>query len=1017
MRTRTLATLACLARLPLFAALALAPAAARAQAPQVTHACDAVHPLPRPCDGAATASAWSSIYFEVTVPQALGGAAKIDPDTVELILSWPGQPSLPVLAPGRQWASGFTGEANGEWTADGRMGWGFLSRPSPALAAPPLPAATPITARVRARTFGGTPIDASTATWTFTTRRDLAGSTWTVPLDLAGPTVHWEGRWFAGEVKVNFDSSRLFDQGPVYDLMAASRVEAPEFLLQQRDYPLFGDYWQARIFDGNPNLMRERETRRIVAMVHNTPTNTTVLTLTDTIEHALYGVPDDRPLADDYHVGDRVLVCDATQCEQRTVRSVSDADRKIHVDRLQTPLYKWNLKADHVPPADDPRTPDNFPHPVGTLRKFEPVGTPVYYWTRLDDELDQHVAGARRPVMVLHGTPVDACRLGRPENELGGECTDRPKSYVQWDNIVRALVTHLVDRYGEQTLDWYWSIGNEPELFWTGTDDEFLAYYDYTANAILRGFEERGLPTATIRIGGGEATGIFPGYEDQLLYHASPTATFPGGQFEERNHACIDPNFTGQLAARVAAPCAANANKGTPLDFISVHTYDHADAAAADLQRTHGQARAMDPTTFDRLAVNSHETTPDWIPRRDPDSRDGYRWGGFVSSWGADYFRRMLEPAMTDPRRARGEALMTVWPFNYNVEGVASIAGQLRIDVDGDGTQDRVDAVKSPFWLFAEAAARMSHDVAPIPARVDAGVVLSGWRSTGAVPDRMEDRILLYAHDKFDTGTNERGGWDVQLELSNVRFPLVEVREYRIDRDHPARAALAALPPRTSTGLHRPAEVAAFEAAADLLPHAPPQTYAVAGGRLALSTRLLSQGVVYLDLRRPDPDGDAAFDPDDNCPATANPLQDDADADAHGDACDCAPADPGAFAPPVEVAGLTLTRTGAGATATDGGPGAAATLRWTSAAPGAGAGTVYDVYRELEGFGPPGAAPGAECLATGLAVPEYTEPSAPSPGPTPAPGTAWRYLVRARNACAPGPWSGTSPTLPCGPGL
>lgn len=959
-------------------------AAGLAQAPQVTHDCSGVHPLPRPCDNAASAGVWSSIYFEVSVPEAMGSAAKIDPDSVALTLTWEGHDPLPVILKGRRWVSGFSGEANGEWTADGRMGWGFIARPST-----PLPASTLINARVRAQTYGGLGIDTSTSTWSFTTRRDLSGSSWTLPVDLAGTTVNWEGRWFAGEVKVNFDSSRLYDQGAVYDLMEASRALAPEFFREQRDYPLFGDYWQARIFDGNPNLMRERETRRITALTNTV--SQTVLDLTDTIEHGLFGIADNRPLTADFQAGDQVLVCDPTKCEATVVRTINNAARQIRVDKLATPPNQWDLKANHVPPADNPRTPDNFSHPVGSLRKLDPAGTPVFYWTRLDDELDQHVAHGRRPVMVLHGTPVDACRLGRPENELGGECPDRPKSYLEWDTIVRALVTHLIDRYGPQTLDWYWSIGNEPELFWVGTDDEFLAYYDYTANSILRGFEERALDAARVRVGGGEATGIWPGYEDQLLYHASPLADFPTpGTFEERNHACIDPAFAGKLAARVAALCAANGNKGTPLDFISVHSYDHADAAAADLQRTHQKARSLDPALFANLPVNSHETTPDWMPRRDPDSRDGYRWGMFVSSWGAEYFRRMLDGAMADPRRARGEALMTAWPFNYNFEGLAGIAGQLRIDENGDGTEDRVDAVKTPFWLFAELAARMSHQVASLTTRQDAGMFLSGWRSVGPAGDQ----ILLYAHDKFDTGTNERGGWDVSLELTNSRFPLVEVREYRIDREHPARAALAALPARSSTELYRPFEVAEFEAAADLQLFAPPATLPVTGGRLTIPTRLLSQGVVLLDLRRPDPDGDGVFDPEDNCSGAPNPGQENSDADLRGDACDCAPADPGAFALPGEIGGLMFeaNRT---------------TLHWTSAAPLSGPETVHDLFRESAGAGPVGSAPDGVCPGEGISGDRHLDPALPDPG------GAFRYLVRGRNACGAGPWNTAATPLAC----
>jgi hypothetical protein len=67
----------------------------------VTHSCDAVHPLPRPCDIAASAGVWSSVHSKVTHRQVLRNAAKIDPDSVELILSWAGQPGLPVLSPGR----------------------------------------------------------------------------------------------------------------------------------------------------------------------------------------------------------------------------------------------------------------------------------------------------------------------------------------------------------------------------------------------------------------------------------------------------------------------------------------------------------------------------------------------------------------------------------------------------------------------------------------------------------------------------------------------------------------------------------------------------------------------------------------------------------------------------------------------------------------------------------------------------------------------------------------------------
>ncbi|HEX6852713.1 MAG TPA: thrombospondin type 3 repeat-containing protein [Candidatus Polarisedimenticolaceae bacterium] len=61
-----------------------------------------------------------------------------------------------------------------------------------------------------------------------------------------------------------------------------------------------------------------------------------------------------------------------------------------------------------------------------------------------------------------------------------------------------------------------------------------------------------------------------------------------------------------------------------------------------------------------------------------------------------------------------------------------------------------------------------------------------------------------------------------------------------------------------------------------------------------------------------DPDGDGIGSCFDNCPGIPNPGQENVDADASGDACDCAPADP-TNAPPVEV-GDTLAVSNAGGT-------------------------------------------------------------------------------------------------------
>ena len=905
----------------------------------------------------------TTLWFEVVVPVSNLPAGALDPNAMTVTLSWSGG-SEEVLGAGRAWRPGYSGTFH-DFNDGTSSGTGVhVTR------ATPLAPSRSYTVTVFTRTLDGVAINPAASSWSFTTRRALDGASVAWTIDTALPTVHWTGRWFAGEVKVNFDSSVTYDQEPVYALIDQARAEAPEFFEQQRDFPLLGDYWQAGLgaFDGNANVVRERETRRIVAM--SVQGASTVLHLADLVEGPYYGIEPDRPLSLDYAKGDRVLVCDRFKSELATVQAVNDGNGTLKVAGLVGPPASWVLDYPQAYREDNPTTPGNFTLPLGAVRKFAPVGTPVYWWDRVHDELDRHVAHGRKPLVTFHGTPYDLCRIATGENEYGGACPDRPKDYDQWDLFVRTFVGHLIDRYGAQTATWTWSVGNEPDLpiFWVGTDNEFLEYYDYTTNAILRAFEERAIDTASIRIGGLEATGLFPGYEGQILYHCSPVADSPNpGAYTDVNFVCANPAFAGRRAARVERFCSDHANEGCPLDFLSVHTYDDAAGAAETIRLARNRALALDPAGYADLLVSSHETTPDWVPRRDPASRVMYRWGAYLPAWGGDYFRRLLDEAVADPRKAGGESVLTAWPFNYNFEGLTSLAGLMRIDEDGNGTQDRVEAVRTPFFHFAALAARMSHDLRSIPAVQDAGVVFAGWRSV----EPAADRLLLYAHDPKDTGCAETGGWDATLRLRNLRFPVVEVVEYRIDRNHPAKLALDALPLKDpSTGLYSPAEVAPLLAAHAIAPTFPPARHTVTDGALDLATRLIPQSAVYLDVRRPDPDGDGVFDPDDNCALLANPGQTNADGDPAGDACDCAPVDPDAWVVAMEVSGVAVAK------------GPPTRVSWSAQASAA-----YDVLGgDLGGA--------ATVLASELATPYWDDAR-----PDPAPGEGVYYLVRVAHAC------------------
>lgn len=62
-----------------------------------------------------------------------------------------------------------------------------------------------------------------------------------------------------------------------------------------------------------------------------------------------------------------------------------------------------------------------------------------------------------------------------------------PASDAAWQDLIRALIRHLIDRYGlTEVQSWFFEVWNEPNLrfFFDGTQEDYFHLYQLTANAI-----------------------------------------------------------------------------------------------------------------------------------------------------------------------------------------------------------------------------------------------------------------------------------------------------------------------------------------------------------------------------------------------------------------------------------------------------------------------------------------------------------------------------------------------------
>lgn len=173
-------------------------------------------------------------------------------------------------------------------------------------------------------------------------------------------------------------------------------------------------------------------------------------------------------------------------------------------------------------------------------------GSVWYDWSNFDKMADLILSKGLKLEIVFFGMPKALARYPKSvrKRPFGAEvCTSPPKDYEDWESLCKNFANHILHRYGEdQISNWTISCWNEPDgnFLYKSDLDEYAKMYDYFAKAFKEVSRE-------FKVGGPALT-------------SSGMARNPEGFRRFLKHITGGRNY-------------ATGKSGSPIDFISIHTY------------------------------------------------------------------------------------------------------------------------------------------------------------------------------------------------------------------------------------------------------------------------------------------------------------------------------------------------------------------------------------------------------------------------------------------------------------
>lgn len=397
-------------------------------------------------------------------------------------------------------------------------------------------------------------------------------------------------------------------------------------------------------------------------------------------------------------------------------------------------------------------------------------GNPIYNFSLIDRMCDIWLMNNCKPFFEIGFMPMHLADMTGVESQSGNVMNEYrrigwsrpPKDYDKWYNLIKELITHLLERYGREELEsWYFEMWNEPDIiYWNGTHEEFCKLYDYT-EAAVHGV----LPAA--RFGGPATCGALNPDDKAAVYLRDfLTHTKSGLNYK-----------TGKT--------------GTRLDFTSFHTKGGAfpsttgskvaktPSVKSFLGQIRNCANIIKECGYGDLECVLSEADPDgWAAGgRFDNPALNFRNTEYYASYVASTYKNTYDLAKELGMDIRPLA----WAFMF--EGERCFEGTRTFSTQG------IDkAVLNTFRLFAKLGEQRvelssTRDLDPnkyedfhgegLGAEIDGWATLTGTKSLEA---------LIYCHED---SWNETDVYNISFSAANLPFDgPYRVKHYRIDGEH-----------------------------------------------------------------------------------------------------------------------------------------------------------------------------------------------------------------------------------------